>query len=356
MESSKELLDASMRTQEEHLHDSPMEVKGRKNVETRYLASDGSLLIQNDPIRDGRLRMPSFLRVAFTIIYGEWLKLGDMTAWNQRSKDSLLTELNNIGLTAALMVTVEFSVVFLLLGQPWLDALHNLGLTNATEHDAKIAYDIWMVMGINSITCTVMSMIYAILLMLIIAEMNEAEISDYAKLMGTTMDHAFKLFFAGLMMFAFLVGSNMIIFTATWGGRITLIVFCAVPVVVIALISLTPAMYNLYKVKLTRQGKTHFGPIVMKTKAIQDLLLDFLVALENPEFLSVESFQHYLAEAHIKKNGYSAAIAPATQLRVDHWIESTLQAFLKHDFTAMTPTQMEDTLIKEWAAVPLGKQ
>eukprot|EP00808_Paulinella_micropora_P025017 g1401.t1 len=114
--------------------------------EERTVASDGTLLVEGDPIKTGELKMPSFAKVCFTIIYGYWLKLGDYSAWNHNSKDSLLSELNNVALTAALMATVEFSIVYLLQDQPWLQAVQNLGFKNASQDDADAVYDFFMVL------------------------------------------------------------------------------------------------------------------------------------------------------------------------------------------------------------------
>eukprot|EP00808_Paulinella_micropora_P021899 g58978.t1 len=321
--------------------------------EERTVASDGTLMVEGDPIKTGELKMPSFAKVLMNIIYGYWLTLGDYSAWNHNSKDSLLSELNNVALTAALMATVEFSIVYLLQDQPWLQAVQNLGFKNASQADADAVYDFFMVLGIIALTLTNISIIYNILIILVMAEMNDTELRDWVRHMGTRLDHGFKMFFSGLMVFAFLVGSNMIIFTITWPGRIILTVSCAFIVAVAGVKSLAPSVFYLFKVKLQRQKHEKFGPICLSAKRVQDMLVDFVFKLENPEFVSMENFQQYLQEEHIAKHGYAAAIAPITNLRISRIVDTALESFLTCDCSGMNASQLEENLRKQWASMSI---
>eukprot|EP00457_Paulinella_chromatophora_P004004 gb/GEZN01004014.1/.p1 GENE.gb/GEZN01004014.1/~~gb/GEZN01004014.1/.p1 ORF type:complete len:379 (-),score=45.03 gb/GEZN01004014.1/:853-1989(-) len=323
---------------------------GQSNL---YIASDGTLLLPNDPIFNGKLKMPSFFYVANTIMRGDWLKLGDYTAWTNTSKDALLAELNNVALTAALILTVEFSVVFLLRDQPWLDAIKTFGFKKATEDDGNILYDCYMVLGIVCLTMTCMAMMYCVLLILVMSEMNERELYDYIRVMGSKMDHGFKMYFAGLILFAVLVGTNIILFCVNTASKIMAYLLSNIPVYIIIVTSFTPAVYNLYKIKLQSQSVTMFGPIVMSAKEVQDLLLVFVVALPHVEHLSIENFTQYIEQQHLTKRGYSASLTQATQQRVTHAVDNVISVFLNHEVTKMTPDQMKRVFRQQWATTPI---
>lgn len=297
----------------------------------RYIASDGNLLAENDPVGRGAIQMPSFCAVSANIMYGKWLALGDSDIYSECTKESIVNEQTNVAITAALLLTIDFSFFFLVPDMNFDGMLSSFGYSGGSIA-AEWFNDATYAISIFYITITCLSMVYCMMMLLVLGEMNKEELRDYVRLMGTKMNQGFLLFFIGLTSLALHVGATVFLGTKTWGGRMFALCFCGIPVGFVVMMSLTPMIHNLYKVKLERAklGPADHGPCALDAAELRQQLAEFLKVI-NPELLSAENFSQWVKEQNARRRGFSACLASLTQKRLDRIVEEHHEERLREE-------------------------
>jgi hypothetical protein len=307
-------------------------VHGHASDKVRYIATDGNLLAKDDPITRRSITMPTFCTVSYNMMYGKWLSLGNGDLYSECTKESIVNEQTNVAVTAALLLTIEFAFFFMI---PSLD--FNVLLDNFDYSGGSIAAkwfnDATYAISIFYITVTCLSMVYCMMMLLVLGEMNQEELRDYVRIMGTKINQGFLLFFVGLTSLALHVGATVFLGTKTWGGRMFALCFCGIPVGIIIMGTYTPMILNLYKVKLERglpEKLANSGPCVSGVAELQQQLDEFLKVI-NPEHLSVENFSQWVKEQHADKRKFSACLASLTKKRLEIIVEQYFEKKLQEE-------------------------
>lgn len=301
-------------------------------TERRACGPSGALRPLGDPISSGKAKMPSFCNLSFTAVHGHWLRLGDFNVSKERNVDNFLNEQNNVALISALMLTVQMALLFVLQADyPWEDAAQYMGVAEAdVQAVADTLNDFYFALVLFSITFTACAMVLATLQLLVHGELDgRQEFELYQEMMGPKIHGGFKLFFVGMLSFAFALGSLVFFFCRSWEGKFAALAACGVPVAYISTVHLTPSIYTLYRTKHARMvlPQEHQGPIVLSKEQVGEHL-DRLVELLDPELISLKVLVQFVQEEHQQKVGIEASLAHMTYIRcayaVDQFISDRL--------------------------------
>lgn len=225
-------------------------------------------------------------------MFGKWLFLGDYDKAHS-GRESIVNEQNNVALISALVLTMQFSFFMAIEGYDWKKVAENIGLTptaDAVEWIKALNYS----MSLFSIVTTFCSMVFAAIMLLIFGELTgESEFTDYVKDVGAKVSGGFGLYMCGMCTFALHGTVFALLNLPNWGPRVVVAAFCGIPVGIIVdsivMTLLAPSVHSLYKIKLTRQTATLYGPVVYSMQELEQLREEFCLLI-NPEYISPTAF------------------------------------------------------------------
>ena len=234
-----------------------------------------------------------------------------------------------------MILTIQFALYFTLQDYNWKKAIENVGFESSAVAESWML-DIFFFITISSITCSCMSMVTAVLLLLVNSEMSQPEFEDYISLLGSKVNAGFGLFFAGIVSFAFECGVLAFLLTETWGGRMLTMSGCGLIVGLVVIIFYTPIVHSLYVVKLKRlnfkKDEKLYGPLVYSAVEVKGIFEQFKKDASDVEFIGAENFKAHCELQGLKTHGYTAKMADLTRMRVERVVSDYFEEQLRKDF------------------------
>uniref|UniRef100_A0A7S3Y7L3 Uncharacterized protein n=1 Tax=Heterosigma akashiwo TaxID=2829 RepID=A0A7S3Y7L3_HETAK len=314
--------------------------EGLNQVKNRKLDPDGNLIARERE----QIDVPTLFQCYAKEIFSQkWLQLGDAEGDDVRGR--ITDQNNNIALTAALMLTIQFALVFMIPDLPWEDVEEKWG-----PSFVEYSLDYSMLLTILSITFTWMAMLVPIMFLLSVNQLNgESEIRTLLKMLQAKS--TIVLLMLGTVFHA--VGGLYIcfIFQRKWWNMIISIAVAISTMIYLSFTYYAPVVHSLYKVK---HASTQSPPVVLSTQDI-DFYLDEFAECIGEELLSPQAFERYVLEKILQEQSAQGgsgggefvyrALAYKTKKRlekaVDKRIESSLiaeEAALEEAVKNLPPT------------------
>mmetsp|Transcript_17481 Transcript_17481/g.42672 ORF Transcript_17481/g.42672 Transcript_17481/m.42672 type:complete len:470 (-) Transcript_17481:106-1515(-) len=238
--------------------------------------------------------IPSQLKILAggVLASGAWLNLGNEPGVDER--DQIVNGQSNMGLTAALLVTVQFAFMFVL---PDIreTMFERSWIVNALEPGMDdVLYEVMMSANISAIIIGCMCMVYSVFIILMCGEMTGgAEITLLSNLMGWRINGSIILFLLSIAITA----CNTFLFALcaclSLEGVISMLIQMAVVVVVILILFFGPLIQSGILAKALNASNT---PLCLSKSQVEALFQEFCATVaEDGEYVTQESFEDYLA-------------------------------------------------------------
>mmetsp|Transcript_1082 Transcript_1082/g.1735 ORF Transcript_1082/g.1735 Transcript_1082/m.1735 type:complete len:331 (+) Transcript_1082:116-1108(+) len=295
------------------------------NTQLRKIDPDGNLI----PRDKDTSRIPSvfqcFTKESFKL---NWLQLGDDEGGDD-VRDQVVNEQNNVALTSALMLTIQFALLFYLPDLPWSDVEEKWGKTFVNY---SLDYSIMFTMV--GIAINWLGMVFSIILLLILNELNgPSEITTMIRMLGTKASSGFLMLVLGLIFTALVSLYISFIFQREWWNMVVSIVVVLAVCAGLSYWLFGPTFHTLFKVKAISCSTKH-PPAVLSAFEVRKSLNDFVQTI-GVEFLSPKALERFVLEEMVQKENIEnkevkvyRALAYVSKQRLDAAVNKYVQDLL----------------------------
>mmetsp|Transcript_57580 Transcript_57580/g.141189 ORF Transcript_57580/g.141189 Transcript_57580/m.141189 type:complete len:466 (+) Transcript_57580:40-1437(+) len=222
---------------------------------------------------------------------GSWLNLGNEPGVDER--DQIVNGQSNMGLMAALLVTIQFAFMFVLpdirsslFERSWIISQLEPGMDD-------VIYDVMMTANLSAAVLGTLCMVYSVFIILMCGEMTgAAEITLLSQLMGWRMNGSIILFVLSIVLSALVYSLFTLCASLSLGGVVATLGLLVLLVLLVLVFMLGPLIRAGI---LSKALNASNHPLCLSKSQLESLFQEFCAIAGGGEYVTQESFEDYLA-------------------------------------------------------------
>jgi len=261
---------------------------------------------------------------------GAWLQLG-----NVDSDDIIQTcvdQWTNIGLVSALLLTIQFAVIY---------ALHDFDWTAIAEHWGsetlvKGSFDAILCMMVISVLITLFGLIFVLVQLLGIGELSGAsELRTVLEICGASADSGFLCVVIGIGTLGIVTWFYGLLIMKSWWGLVIYNVICLGMTYVQISLQTVKFVRALFQVKNLSKTKRH-SPICLSLGQVKKEVDSYISKIGSVELLTVCAFkQYYLRKIRRNDPLLYLIFGEATERRIAMYVDELMTETLAREKDAL---------------------